>query len=182
LKLSEAALILWAKTHDRVLNQIKEEDNVLLTYATRIYNNFFFSLVNLITLMKQEPELKAAIETYNCDRFFESIQVSEESVEEALYLCQYYLDNARPLLTIIEEGGSWHNERRVIKLLMKQPEHKLSHSTIMSKLHLKSKDMAECIKNLEEQEVIHIEMINTPNTQKQTRIYHLMDLSQSMYQ
>ncbi len=183
LKISVTARKLWIEHHDRVLNEtLIYDDDDLLAYATRIFNNLFCSLVNLITLMKHEPELKAAIEAKTCDQFFERIQVSEESTMEALYLCQYYLDNAKPLLNIITEGGAWHNERRIIKFLLKQPEQKASHSTIMSKLHLKSREMAECSKNLEEQNVIRIDLINTPNTMKPTKVYNLLDLSQSMYQ
>lgn len=145
----------WLKEHDRVMNQISESgDDVLMEYASRIYNNVFCSLIILITMMKNHAGLKQALEENRVGDFFQYLAVSSESVYQALYLCDYYLQNAIPMITIIKEGGAWHNERRVLKYLASKEGYTDSHSSIMNYLHIKAKALADCIRNLEEQELL----------------------------
>ncbi|MCD8479941.1 MAG: hypothetical protein LRZ88_06760 [Candidatus Cloacimonetes bacterium] len=80
--------------------------------------------------------------------------MSSESVDEALYLCDYYLRNAIPMINIIKEGGAWSNERRILKHLLASDNYTDSHSSIMNNLHIKAKPLADCIRNLEEQEFV----------------------------
>ncbi len=177
LFLGDDVQAIYEEEHNKILNAIlKKEDEILLAYATRIYNNVALSPVILITLFKVHKALENAICLDQCDEFFAGLRVSEESMREALYLCEYYLQNAKPMITIIEEGGAWHNERRVAEHLAKKAKFKDSHSNIMNALHLKAKDMRDCIQNLEEREIITVITEAPPNGRgKPARIYELID-------
>jgi len=85
------------------------------------------------------------------------------------------------MLTIISEGGSWNNERRIIKHLAKQPDQKDSHSNIMNKLHIKSKELKDCLCNLLEQNAISTEYVSSAGTHKKTVVYHLLSSAGDMY-
>jgi hypothetical protein len=212
IRLSRELRALWLAEHDRILNEILEkEDEALLAYATRIYNNVFCSLVIIITLMENHLDLAKALERGKTPEnpeeslagfnpeigdklaklslvpsrpvldYFSGLKVSRETVEQALYLCHYYLENARPMLTIISEGGAWINERRIIKHLSKQPENKDTHSNIMNALRIKSKDLKESIGNLIDQRAIRSEIVNSQGTYKPTMVYHLLPSANQMY-
>jgi len=216
---------IWLTEHDRVLNGIlAKEDEELLAYATRIYNNVFCALVIIFTLMKSHVDLRLATEhgpvatdilsvtdcaadgtsattrrlspesmqrlagsvaeglgNFAIKKYIENLEVSQETIEEALYLCSYYLENARPMLTIISEGGAWNNERRIIKHLSKQPEQKDTHSNIMNALRLKSKELKECLCNLLEQNAISTEILSSEGTYKKTQVYRLLPAAQELY-
>lgn len=163
----------WLAEHDRVLNGIlQSNDDTLLEYAGRIYNNVFCSLLSLITLLKHWKELQQAHAEGRCRDFFSDLRVSAETVEEALYLCGYYLENAIPMINIINEGGAWHNERRVLKHLASKPDHTDTHSNIMNTLHIKAKDLQDCIRNLAEQEFVDVYERRT-NT-RASKMYRLL--------
>lgn len=145
----------WLSEHDRVMNKIAHSgDEALLEYASRIYNNVFCSCAIIITLMKNHEALKTARAEDKIRDFFQNLRVSSESVDEALYLCDYYLRNAIPMINIIKEGGAWSNERRILKHLLASDNYTDSHSSIMNNLHIKAKPLADCIRNLEEQEFV----------------------------
>ncbi|MDD4309461.1 MAG: hypothetical protein PHO32_03705 [Candidatus Cloacimonetes bacterium] len=182
LKLGRDVRQIWLNEHDRILNGILDkEDEELLAYATRIYNNVFCSLAIMFTLFKHGEALAKAITTEKCKSFFEGLTVSEETVNQALYLCSYYLENAKPMLTIISEGGSWNNERRIIKHLAKQPGYKDTHSNVMNKLHIKSKELKDCLCNLLEQNAIRTEYLVREGTYKKTLVYRLLPTAGDMY-
>ena len=107
--------------------------------------------------------------------------MDEETIRQALYLCDYYLHNARPMINIIKEGGLWNNERRIIKHLAKQPARRDTHSNVMNELRLKAKELGECIRNLVEQNAINVEYENTPNAKKKTTFYTLLPNAVAMY-
>ena len=60
--------------------------------------------------------------------------------------------------------------------MAKKAKFKDSHSNIMNALHLKAKDMRDCIQNLEEREIITVITEAPPNGRgKPARIYELID-------
>jgi len=182
LRLGREVRQIWLTEHDRVLNGILDkEDEELLAYATRIYNNVFCSLAIMFTLFKHCEALAEAIVAEKCKSFFDSLVVTEETVQQALYLCSYYLENAKPMLTIISEGGAWNNERRIIKHLAKQPGQKDTHSNIMNKLRLKSKDLNDCMRNLIEQNAVKATSNYSQAAKRQTTTYILLPTAGDMY-
>lgn len=182
LKLSKEAQNVWLSEHDLVLNSIlSKDDEELLAYATRIYNNVFCSLAIILTLFPLHESIKKAVQDGNCKSYINSLEVSESTVRQALYLCHYYLDNARPMLTIISEGGAWNNERRIIKHLAKQPDYKDTHSNIMNRLRLKSKDLNACMRNLIEQNAVIATSIQNQAAKRQTTVYRLLPTAGEMY-
>jgi len=158
LKMSVENRAYWLEEHDRILNDILETENdELLAYATRIYNNVFNSLCIMITLMKSLAELRSALDENRVKGFFAETWITRETIEEALSLCGFYLDNARPMLGIITEGGNWSNERRIVKFLDKQADKKALHSSVMKKLHMKARELNECIRNLAEMNIVELQ-------------------------
>jgi len=164
----------WLAEHDRVLNEILyQNDEVLLEYAGRIYNNVFCSLAIIISMMKEHEGLRKAIAKGRCAEFFEALRVSSETVSEALYLCGFYLQNAIPMINIIKEGGAWHDERRIMKHLAGRPDHEDSHSNIMNTLHIKARDLQECVRNLMEQDFLEAFDKRSGSGGKAAKIYRL---------
>lgn len=165
----------WLKAHDRALNIIRHNnDDALLEYAGRIYNNVCGSLMIMITMMKQHRELKQAILNRRCKQFFEKLRVEGDTVNEALYLCDYYLQNAIPMITIVKEGGAWHDERRIIKHLKGKAGGEDSHSNIMNALHLKARDIHECMRNLMEKDMVECYEYRSRQGAKAIKMYRLI--------
>jgi hypothetical protein len=165
----------WMKEHDRVLNIIRRNnDDVLLEYASRIYNNVCGSLMILITMMKKHRELKQAILNRRCKEFFAELRVDGETVHEALCLCDYYLQNAIPMINIVKEGGAWNNERRILKHLAGKGKGEDSHSNIMNTLHIKARDIQECMRNLTEQDLVEIYQYRSRQGAKAIKMYRLI--------
>lgn len=174
LKMTDKAKRLWLDEHDRILNHLLlNDDEALMAYATRIYNNVFLSLSIIITMMKNYLILDVAIQENRCQEFFEELHVSEETVTEALSLCHYYLENAKPMPTIICEGGSQRKERKILRHLLNVDDHADTHSNIMKKFRLSAQEMKNCILNLYEQGVIDIHEQKSESTAKRCRIYSL---------
>jgi hypothetical protein len=174
LKMTDKAKKIWLDEHDRILNKLlRADDEALMAYATRIYNNVFLSLSIIFTLMKKYRELESAIRENRCKEFFEELYVSEETVTEALSLCHYYLENAKPMLTIICEGGSQRKERKIVRHLLNVDDYADTHSNIMKKFRFSAQEMKNCILNLYEQGLIDIHEQASENTAKRCRIYSL---------
>lgn len=175
LRMDFALCEKWLLRHDQVLNGILDmKDEDLLEYATRIYNNVFCSLAIMFTMMKCHPALKAALERNAPEDFFRDNSVCEETVDQALYLCDYYLANARPMINIITEGGSWEIERKIVSHLTKQKGFKDSHSNIMQTFHIKARDMRDATQNLSELNIIDSYGIKNECSSKIKKMYRLL--------
>jgi hypothetical protein len=173
LRLSAGAKILWAETHDAAMNSINANEDDLLSYSARIYNDSFPSFCIIFTLMKHYRELQLAVKNQSVNYFFNNLEVSETTAAEALYLCEYYLANARPLVRMLKVGGSWQNETRIIHYLQNTPESKATRSAIMRTLSLNAKTMNECINNLKEMEYVSELSISCDGTYKKATMYNL---------
>jgi hypothetical protein len=179
LRLSEGAKIMWADTHDAIMNSIDANEDDLLSYSARIFNDSFPSFCIIFELMKNYRQLQLAIESQTVDNFFNNLEVSEKTAEEALYLCGYYLANARPLVRMLKAGGSWQNETRIIHYLQNSKDGKASRSTLMRALSLNAKTMNECLVNLKEMEYISELSVSCTGTYKKATMYKLNTSPQS---
>lgn len=174
LKFSHEAKNLWNEKYTEIMNGICPEDEDLTSYSERILSDSFFSIATIISLMKDHQELKAALEANAIESFFETYEVSEESAAEAMYLCEYYLQNAKPLVQILQAGGNFVNEKRIFDYLSRQPEHSATRSDIMRKLSLTAKAAGESMTNLLMLEYISSEIVAGSGNKPKT-IYTLID-------
>jgi hypothetical protein len=176
LMMSKENKARWMAVHDRVLNEIlAQKDDDLLAYATRIYTNVFLSLVIIITLMKDWQIIEQYVTENSIPTYFSQERVSKESIEEALELCAFYLANARPMISIIREGGNWEYENKILKYLEQRPDRSDKHSNIMNNLHIKAIQMKTAIQNLAEMGKLEVSLMTSPNANKPTKVYQLTD-------
>jgi hypothetical protein len=163
----------WAEEHNAAMDRIaKEDDTDLRAYAVRTYNNLFFSLLISFTLMEKNVQLAEAIDNDSCADFFKALKVEMHTAEQALYLCDYYLANARPMICMIKEAGSMKKQRRILRHLMEQPNFSETHSNLMNKRGLDSIEIAECMKNLIERGFV--EQSSVGEGKKKAKLYSLI--------
>lgn len=147
----------WETAHNTVMEKIARiENKELLAYAVRIYNNLFFSLLVLFTAMKNHDAIGEAIRDERCEEFFGNLRVDLQTAEEVLYLCEYYMENAKPMISIIHEAGTMEKQRQVIRHLLKLPGYCDNHSNIMNKFRLNKKAMSECMETLIERGFVEL--------------------------
>lgn len=158
-----------------VLNSAKEERNDRLSeYSVRVYRPVFHALIIIITLMKEYAALDKAISSEACEEFFQNLVVSNETFEEALYLCSYYMENAKPLLKCLTDQAIWQEEMKVIRFLLRSPDFTASHSQVMRSLHFNAKTMKNVMGNLIDKNYVSAEIIPSDGF-RPVQIYSLVD-------
>jgi hypothetical protein len=147
-----------------------EENDQLMSYFTRIYDGYLFRYSILIHLMKHWKELQAicpgstdAVEpdvtTTSSQKgaikaWFAQTKVDRQTLEQALYLCDYYYQNTKPFIASMAECSKIEMERKLIGFLQKAPEHNLTHSQLLNKSKMNSKDFRIIVDSLVERQAI----------------------------
>lgn len=138
-------------------NAIKGSDP-LISYTTRIYDNYFFRFCTLLFSLKNWMDLKDAIEASAVSSFFTKREVDLETAKEAMYLCDYYFENTKPFMLELAECGKLENEKRIVEKLRSFGLEELPHHRLMTASRLTGFDFRRCMESLvERQAVICIE-------------------------
>lgn len=159
LKLSQEAaeyrnVIYTAKMRE---NAMKGSDP-LISYTTRIYDNYFFRFCIMIFMLKNWMDLRDAQEGCGVSSFFAKREVDAETAREAMYLCDYYFENTKPFLADLAEAGKLENEKKLVGLLREFGLEEIPHHRLLSASKLTGFDFRRAIESLvERQAVICIE-------------------------
>ncbi len=76
------------------------------------------------------------------------------TAKEAWYLCQYYYENTRPFLKQLTEGSKLDEERKILRLLQKDPAQEMTPSRLLCLSHMTSREFRGCLESLIERQAI----------------------------
>lgn len=173
LKASDEALSWRTREYkERMINTYELHNDPVMSYFTRIYDGYWYKFCILITLFKTVAELHDAMSQNRLQEYFEDNVVTEETAQEAMYLCDYYFNNTLPLMKIMSEQDRLAGERKLVDILCKRFNGRASHSELMKYAHFDKKEMNSKIETLLEMEVIRVES-GVGKTNKTIRVYVL---------
>jgi len=138
-------------------NAVKGSDP-LISYTTRIYDNYFFRFCIMIYMLKNWMDLRDALEGCEVSSFFNKREVDLETAREAMYLCDYYFENTKPFLADLAEAGKLENEKKIVGILREFGLQEIPHHRLLSASKLTGLDFRRAIESLvERQGVVCIE-------------------------
>jgi hypothetical protein len=143
-----------AEYRTRIEAASKGDNDQLMSYFTRIYDGYLFRFSILIHAMQNWIKIKEHLEADTLDDYFEHAEVSKETLEQSLYLCDYYFDNTKPFIASMSECARIDMERKIIGFLQKAPDHNLTHSQLLNRSKMHGKDFRQVIESLCERQAI----------------------------
>lgn len=123
-------------------------------YCARIFDNYFWRFCILIYLMKNWGDLREANGTARLPSWFEHNRVDRQTAEQAWYLCDYYYRNTRPFLEQLMDNNRMEEEKNILKILQKAPDQEMTHSRLLCKSRMVSRDFRKSIESLIERQAI----------------------------
>jgi len=156
---------------ERLIDIYELHNDPILSYFSRLYDGYWYKFCILITLFKEQEKLRLAYEQDIVPEFFESVEVTEQTATESMYLCDYYFDNTLPLMKMMSEQNRLSGERKLVELLAKRFGGRAAHTELMQMAHFDRKEMNSKIDTLLDMEVIRVETGN--HKTKPVKIYVL---------
>jgi hypothetical protein len=145
------------------------KNEALLSYFTRIYDGYFFKFCMLFSLYEQWQAVKEFIEHDAVSEFFVHYKVTQETAQQAFYLCDYYFENTIPLLKALSDQNKLGDEKKFANLLRERFNGVATHSQIMTYGHFNAKDMKTIVDTLLEMNIIEMENTNNGKGKKAYR-------------
>jgi hypothetical protein len=164
LRVGEAAAELRNELYpQRFQRYYQKFSDSLMSYFTRIYDNYWFKFCILFTLARHRDALRGALRPFACEAFFQTLEVDAETAEQAFYLCDFYMTNTIPLLNIIDEQDKLSGERKLVEILLNKYGGKAKHSELMNACHMRKREFRECVESLIEREAITVGTFGSGN-------------------
>jgi hypothetical protein len=155
LQASDEALAFRNERYAELMKSIALSANdPLASYCSRIYDNYWFRFVILIHLMKNWRDLNEANDAGRLPNWFRHNRADLQTAREAWYLCGYYLDNTRPFLKLLSEKNNLDEERRILRILQKTEGGQMSHSRLLCKSRLSSREFRAVMESLTERQAV----------------------------
>jgi len=146
-------------------------NDVRASYCSRLYDNYYWRFCILFHLIKHWQDLRAVLpadlveqqtspsakEAVSCPgigAWFAAHPVSEETARQAWGLCEYYYHNTAPFLEQISETAKMEAERKIVRILQRNPEKRMRHSRLMCSCRLDSREFRSVIESLIEKQGI----------------------------
>lgn len=126
----------------------------LISYLTRIYDNYFFRFCILLVSLKSWQDIKEAIEESAVANFFKKRTVDIDTAKEAMYLCDYYFENTKPFLADLAEGGKLENEKKIVNILRDFGVYEMPHHRLLTASRLTGYDFRRSIESLIERQAL----------------------------
>lgn len=173
IKLSQQAIDYRNRIFvDKLKDLMAYKTDALNSYFSRIYDGYLFKFCIIFHLYGNIDVIRQFIEYGDVEKFFETCPIELETVEQSMYLCDYYFRNTLPLLNLLSEQGKLLYERKFANLLKSRFDGTASHSQMMQYGHFTAKEMKSIVDTLLEMGVIEMEPINSGKGKKAFR-YHL---------
>jgi hypothetical protein len=123
-------------------------------YCARIFDNYFWRFCILIFLLKNWRDIREARDNDHLESWFFKNKVDLQTAKEAWYLCEYYFQNTQPFLKSLSENAKLDNEKKIVRILQRAEDQKLSHSRLLCKSKLTSREFRACIESLIERQAV----------------------------
>ncbi len=125
------------------------------SYFTRIYDGYWYKLCILGFAMKHWQEMKEADENCRLKRFFDTNKLDLDTAKEAMYLCDYYFENAMPVMVSFSEGSRLQDEKNIVSLIRNTVHDKdISHSRLLTASRMNGRDFNTCINSLVDKQAV----------------------------
>ncbi len=159
LKLGKEAKEYRDTTYSTMMRSYAAQGNdPLLSYLTRIYDNYFFRFCILFFALKNWQDIKEANENCNLSKYFKMQCIDEDTAKQAMYLCDYYFENTKPFMQDLAEGGKLENEKKLVEVMKKMGSCETKHHRVLSASRMTAHEFRRCMDSLvERQAVIYIE-------------------------
>ena len=181
LKLSPEAMDYYQDKINIIKNSIEQTDGSdAWSYGIRIYIQGFLKFCIIFTLMEHIEELKKAEVENKCKDFFDTLQVSVETAEQALYLCGVIYNDTKIFMNIINTS-KLSNEAKIVNQLARYPEQLVTRSLILQNTKLSAREFDNAIKTLTQQEVVMACKRKSSNANKNTECYILLSDGWDIY-
>lgn len=144
------------------------------SYFTRIYDGYWYKLCILGFAMKHWQEIKEADEYCRLNRFFEANKVDLITAQEAMYLCDYYFENAMPVMVSFSEGSRLQDEKQIVSLIRNTVQDRdISHSRLLTASRMNGRDFNTCINSLVDKQAVIAMDISVGYNNRNARQYRL---------
>jgi len=82
-------------------------------------------------------------------------KVDLETAIEAMYLSDYYFENAMPVMVSFNEGSRLQDEKQIVSLIRSTvQENEISHSRLLTASRMNGRDFNTCINSLVEKQAV----------------------------
>ena len=181
LKLTAEAMVYYQNKLKKIKNSIEQNDALnAWSYGIRIYIQGFLKFCIIFTLMEHIEELKNAELENKCKDFFDTLQVSGETAEQALYLCGVIYNDTKIFMNIVNTS-KLSNEAKIVNQLARYPEQWVTRSLILQNTKLPAKEFNNAIKTLTLQEVVMACKKKSSDSYKNTECYILLSDGWDIY-
>ena len=156
----EDAAVAWKNEvyKAQYLRYFKVGNDNVMSYFTRIFDNYLYKFCMLIWLTDIDPyDIQFMYDPMVWKDYVIGIPVTLQQFKQAWYLCQFYMANVIPLLDIIDERDKLYNERRLLDILVRRFKGYASHSSLLNTSHMKKREFSETIESLLEREAVTCE-------------------------
>ncbi|MCB5285186.1 MAG: DUF3987 domain-containing protein [Candidatus Cloacimonetes bacterium] len=144
----------------------------LMSYFTRVYDGYFYKFALIIHMAKCWRQVNEAIRLHTEDAWFRNTRIELETIVEAAYLCDFYMEHIFSILDIMDERDSLATERKLVDLLVNRFGGKATHSELMNASRQKKRDFKDATESLIDRGAITVETGVAANN-KPTRLYLL---------
>ncbi|MDD2231049.1 MAG: hypothetical protein PHY48_16800, partial [Candidatus Cloacimonetes bacterium] len=130
----------------------------LLSYLTRIYDNYFFRFCILIFALKNWQDIREAQENSSVANYFKKKEIDTVTAEQAMYLCDFYFENTKPFIQDLAEAGKLEHEKKLVDMLRKHGLSEIPHHRLLSASRMTAQEFRRGVDSLiERQGLICIE-------------------------
>ncbi len=123
-------------------------------YCARIFDNYFWRFCVLIHLFKYWRDLREARDKERLQSWFHHSKVEEATARESWHLCEYYYQNTLPFLMALAENAKLDNERKILKILQRVENCEMTHSRLLCRAHMTSREFRYCMESLIERQAV----------------------------
>jgi len=146
LLLTKEAIDIYDKEKKEVFDTLfKQKTEIIYSFASRIYDGYFFKFCMMFSIIGNL-------------RHEQSLEITYNNVKQALYLCDFYFDNAKNfVLNELTETFELKNEKKIIDVLKARDS--LNRGELMRFTNMQKKYFDVAISNLVLKEIINEEKL-----------------------
>jgi len=141
----------------------RRNNDVLMSYFTRLYDAYWFKFCIIGALSGISAQMPEYWRNGRLPLLLRDLKVSEEDARQAMYMCDFYMRNVRPLLSIMDEQDKLAGERKLVDLIINKYGGRAAHTQLMNAAHMKKREFSELVENLIERGAISVQTQKSNN-------------------
>ncbi len=155
LRLGEDAVKFRNEVYAEKMRELALKGNdPLISYSTRIYDNYFFRFSIALHAIKHYRDIGEANENCRLAGYFKNVRIDLQTAREAMYLCDFYFENTKPFLTDLWEAGKLENEKKVVNVMRSYGLEEVPHHKLLSASRMTGHEFRRAMDSLVERKAI----------------------------